>query len=86
MLLNDGNNENNNDQNKVSKESENGENDKNDNNDNNVVEVGADDAEQLAHWGPQRPFGNEIPSSQPSILRITPGHTEVSSCRIRDPE
>ena len=69
----------------MSEEEENGKNDEDDDddeNDENVVEMGADDEDLSAHWGAQRPIGNEFPSSQPSILTITPGHTQASSRRI----
>ena len=60
----------------MSEEEENGENDE------DVVEMGADVEDLSAHWGAQRPIGNEFLSSQPSILTITPRHTQASSRRI----
>ena len=82
-------NENNDGQSEVSKEEENGENDeddKDDEDDEDVVELGVDDEDLSAHWGTQGPIGNEFLSSQPSILTITPGYTQVSCRKISYPE
>ena len=70
----------------MSEEEENGENDENDENYEEVVELGADNEDLSAHWKAQRPIGNEFLSSQPSILTITPRHTQASSRRISYPK
>jgi hypothetical protein len=87
----DGEYEDNDGQSEASEEEEHGENDENDEDDEDVVELGADDEDLSEHWGAQRPIGNEFLSSQssiaqPSILTITPGHTQTSSRRISYPE
>ena len=73
-------------QSEVSEEDENGENDEDDQDDENGVEMRADDEDLSAHWGAQRPIGNEFLSSQPLILTITAGHTQASSRRISYPK
>ena len=76
MASDDGEHEDNDGPSEVSEEAETGENDEND---ENVVELGADDEYLSAHWVAQRPIGNEFLCSTPSILTITPGHTQASS-------
>src|ERR1700759_3751056 len=50
--------------------------------DEDVLEPGADDEDLSADWGAQRPVENEFLSSQPSIITITPGHTQTSGGRV----
>ena len=59
-------------QSEVSEEKENGENDEND---EYGSEPGANDENQLADWGAQRPGKNEFLSSQSFMIRIMPGYT-----------
>ena len=66
-------------QSEVSEEEGNGENGEDD---ENVLEPGADDEDLSADWGAQRPVENEFLSSQPSIITITPGHTQTSGGRV----
>ena len=62
----------------MSEEEENGENGE----DEDVLEPGADDEDLSANWGAQRPVENEFLSSQPSMITITPGHTQTSDRRV----
>jgi len=50
-------------------------------NDEDILEPGADDEDLLADWGAQRPVEHEFLSSQPSIITITPGHSQTSRGR-----
>jgi hypothetical protein len=75
----DGEYEENDGQSEESEEEENGENGEND---EDSLELGADDEDVSAHWGAQRPSRNEFLNSQPSILTITPGHTQTSGRSI----
>ena len=75
----DGEYEDNDGQSEVSEEEENGENGEDD---EDVLEPGADDEDLSADWGAQRPVENEFLSSQPSIITITPGHTQTSGGRV----
>ena len=79
MASDDGEYEDNDGQSEVSEEEENGENGEND---EDVLEPGADDENLSADWGAQRPVENEFLSSQPSIITITPGHTQTSGGRV----
>ena len=71
----DGEYEDNDGQSEVGEEKKNGENGEDD---KDVLEQGADDEDLSADWGAQRPVKNEFLSSQPSIITITPGHTQTS--------
>ena len=79
MASDDGEYEDNDSQSKVSEEEQNGENGEND---KNVLEPGADDEDLSADWRTQRPVENEFLSSQPSIITITPGHSQTSGWRV----
>ena len=57
------------------KDNENGENHE------DVLELGADDEDLSADWGAQRPVENKFLSSQPSVITITPGHSQTSGGR-----
>jgi len=59
----------------VEEENENGENDV------DVLEQGADHEDLSAECGAQRPVENEFLSLQPSIITITPGHSQTSGGR-----
>jgi len=74
----DGEYEDNDGQSEVSEEEEDNENGEND---EDVLEPGADDEDLSADWGAQRPVENEFLSSQPSIITITPGHSQTSGGR-----
>jgi len=74
----DGEYEDNDGQSEVSEEEEDNENRLND---EDVLEPGADNEDLSADWGAQRPVENELLSSQPSIIRITPGHGQTSGGR-----
>ena len=75
MASDDGEYEDNDGQSELSEEEENDENgvDK-----ENVLKPGADNKNLVADWRALRPVENEFLSSQPSIIPITPGHTETS--------
>jgi len=62
----------------VSEEEEDNENCKND---EDVLEQGADYEDLSADCGAQRPVENEFLSLQPSIITITPGHSQTSGGR-----
>ena len=79
MASDDGEYEDNDDQSEVSEEVENGENGEDD---EDVLEPGANDENLSADWEAQRPVENEFLSSQPSIITITPGHTQTSGGRV----
>jgi len=78
MDSDDGEYEDNDGQSEVSEEEEDNENDEND---EDVLEPGADDEDLSADWGAQRPVENEFLSSQPSIITITPRHSQTSGGR-----
>jgi len=78
MDSDDGEYEDNDGQSEVSEEKEDNENGEND---EHVVEPGADDEDLSADWGAQRPVENEFLSSQPSIITITPWHSQTSGGR-----
>jgi len=78
MDSDDGEYEDNDDQSELSEEEEDNENGEND---EDVLEPGADDEDLSTDWGAQRPVENEFPSSQPSIITITPGHSQTSGGR-----
>ena len=75
LASDDGEYEDNDDQSEMSEEEENGENSVDD---EDVLEPGADDEDLSADWGAQRLVENDFLSSQPSIITITPGHTQTS--------
>ena len=78
MDSDDGKYEDNDGQSEVSEEEEDNEKGEND---EDVLESGADDENLSADWGVQRPVENELLSSQPSIITITPGNSQTSSGR-----
>jgi len=80
MNSDDGEYEDNDGQSKLSEEEED---DENGENDEDVLEPGAHDEDLSADWGAQRPVENEVLSSQPSIITITPGHSQTSGGRAR---
>ena len=79
MPSDDGEYEDNDNESEVSKEEENGENGEDD---EDVLKPGADDEDLSADWGAKRPVENEFLSLQPSIITITPGHTQTSDGRV----
>ena len=79
MASDEGEYEDSDDQSGVSEEEEQGENGEDD---ENVLEPGADDEDLSADWGAQRPVENQFLGSQPSIITITPGHTQTSGGRV----
>jgi len=83
MDSDDGECEDNDGQGEVSEEKEDNENGEND---EDNLEPGADDADRSADWGAQRPVENEFLSSQPSIITITPGHSQTSGGMASYPE
>ena len=72
MDSDDGEYEDNDSQSAVSEEEEDNEKGEND---EDGLEPGADDEYLSADWGAQRPVENELLSSQPSIITITPGNS-----------
>jgi len=79
----DGEYEDNHVQSEVSEEEEDNENGEND---EDVLEPGADNVDLSADWWAHRPVENEFLSSQPSIITITPGHSQTSGGRASYPE
>ena len=78
MHSDDGEYEDNDGQSEVSEKEEDNENGENH---EEVLEPGADDEDLSADWGAQRPVENEFLSSQPSMITITPGHSQTSCGR-----
>jgi len=78
MHSEDGEYEDNYGQSEVSEEEEDNDNGEHD---EDVVEPGADEEHLSAGWGAQRPVENDFLSSQASIIKITPVHSQTSGGR-----
>jgi len=63
------------DSNDVEYEGNNGESEESEESEENELGPHGDDMDHPSAWGAQRPIGREFPSSQRSILTITPGNT-----------